>query len=180
MEDFNTYEYAATQKSEGKWKMRRILLLTAYVIYTAVYFVAIFVSKLIPLGALIPVTLWIIVFFTWRYVKPDYKYVIEKGTLTFYIAYGNKKKKALAPEMSFKVSSCEAIAPRQEIEAMANALFGIKVYSAVPSVNAADQYGALYKDESGNYCVFYFVATSQALKLLRFYNSKTVVTATAI
>ena len=59
MEDFNTYEYAATQKSEGKWRVRRMLLLLAYVLYTAAYFVAIFISKLIPLGALIPVTLWI-------------------------------------------------------------------------------------------------------------------------
>ena len=181
MEDFNTYEYAATQKSEGKWKTRRILLLLAYVLFTAVYFVVIFVSKFIPLGALIPVFLWILVFLTWRYVKPDYKYVIEKGTLTFYVAYGNnKKKKTLKPQMKFKVSTAEAIAPRAEIEAMANALAGIKTYSAIPSVNAADQYGALYKDETGSYCVFYFVATSQGLKLLRFYNSKTVVTQTAI
>ena len=180
MDDFNTYEYAATQKSEGKWRLRRILLLSAYVIYTAIYFVAIFLSKFIPLGALIPVTLWIIVFFTWRYVKPDYKYVIEKGTLTFFITYGNKKKKSVPPVMSFKISSAEAIAPRAEVEALANVLHGVKVYSAVPSLNAADQYGALYKDESGSYCVFYFVATSQGLKLLRFYNSKTVVTETAI
>lgn len=179
MEDFNTCEYAAAQKAEGKWRVYKILMLFAYVVYTAAYFLVIFKTKLIPLGALIPVTLWIIVFFTWRYVKPDYKYVVEKGTLTFYVTYGNKKKTP-KPKMSFKVSSAEAIAPRAEVEPMADALHGIKVYSAVPSVAAADQYGALYKDEEGKYCVFYFVATSQTLKLLRFYNSRTVVTATAV
>ncbi len=180
MEDFNTYEYAAAQKSEGKWRVRKVLLLLAYLIFTAIFFTVLFISKLIPLGALYPVAMWIIVFLTWRYVNPDYKYVIEKGTLTFYLAYGSKKRQSLKPQMSFKVSLAEAIAPRAEIEAKVNELHGIKVYSAIPSVSAADQYGAIYKDESGSYCVFYFVATSQALKLLRFYNSKTVVTTTDI
>lgn len=179
MDDFNTYEYAATQKSEGKWKIRKILLLCAYVLYTVAYFLIIFITKVIPLGALIPVTLWILVFFTWRYVKPDYKYVIEKGTLTFYVVYGNKKK-ALKAKMNFKVSGAEAIAPREEILKRVEEISGIKVYSAVPSVSAPDQYGAIFKDDDGGYAVFYFVATAQALKLLRFYNSKTIVTATAI
>ncbi len=179
MDDFNTYEYTAAQKPEGKWKARRLLMLLAYALYSATYLTVILITKVIPLGALIPVTLWIIVYFTWGFVNPEYKYLIEKGTLTYFVIYGNKKKE-LKAKMSFKVSYAEAIAPRAEIEALAKELADVKVFSAIPSVSAADQYGALYKDEEGQYCIFYFVATSQALKLLRFYNSKTVVTQTAI
>ena len=179
MDDFNTYEYAVAQKSEGKWKLRRTLMLLAYVLFVAAYFLVIVITKFFPLGALIPVALWILVHFTWRYVNPDYKYTIEKGTMTFYVVYGNKKKN-LKATMSLRVSAAEAIAPREEIEKRAADIPQIKVYSAVHTASAPDQYGVLYKEENGSYAVFYFIATAQALKLLRFYNSKTVVTATAI
>ena len=176
MDDFNTYEYAATQKSEGKWLIYRILLMALYISYTAGYFIFIFVTRMIPLGALIPVTLWIIIYFTWKYTKPDYKYVIEAGKLTFYVLYGNKKKRQKA---EIQISSAEKIAPVHDISDEISAFAPQNTYNALPSVNAADAYAALYKDEAGKRCVFYFVATAQALKLLHFYNSRTVVTKTA-
>lgn len=176
MDDFNTYEYAASQKTEGKWLIYRILLMTLYVLYTTGYFVFIFVTRMIPLGALIPVTLWIIIFFTWKYTKPDYKYIIEAGKLNFYVIYGNKKKHLKA---EIRVSSAEKIAPVSEISAEIADFSPEIVYSALPCSNASDAYALLYTNESGKKCVFYFVATEQALKLLRFYNSRTVVTKTA-
>ena len=176
MEDFNTYEYAATQKVEGKWLLYRILLISLYVIYTAAYFIIIFVTRMLPLGALIPVTLWIIIFFTWRYVKPDYKYTIESGTLTFTVIYVNKTKRK---KTVFKVSSAEKIAPVRDILEDIKAFSPELVYSALPSAHTADAHAALYKNSDGKRCIFYFVATAQALNLMRFYNSRTIVTKTA-
>ncbi len=176
MGDFNTYEYAATQKAEGKWLIYRILLMSLYALYTAGYFVFIFVTRMIPLGALIPVTLWIIIFFTWKYAKPDYKYVIKAGKLNFYLIYGNKKKHLKA---EIRISSAEKIAPVSNISSEIAAFAPEIVYSALPNQDAADAYAVLYKNENGKKCVFYFVATAQALKLLHFYNSGTEVTKTA-
>lgn len=175
--EFNTYEYSAQQKSEGKFLVRKILMLLLYLAFTTAYLVVIFVTRIIPLGALIPVFLWMLIFFTWRYVKPDYKYEIATGMMTFSVKYGNKKKGKTVTE--FKVSTAEKILPvatyGEEIAAFAPK----KVYSALPSQNATDAYAALYTDQNGDRCVFYFVATEQALKLLRFYNSRTVVVKTA-
>lgn len=176
MDDFNTYEYAASQKIEEKWLIYRILLMSLYVLYTTGYFVFIFVTRMIPLGALIPVTLWIIIFFTWKYTKPDYKYVIEAGKISFYVIYGNKKKHLKA---EIRVSSAEKIAPVSDISDEISTFAPEVVYSALPSRNATDAYAVLYKNGSGKKCVFYFVATAQALKLLHFYNSRTQVTKTA-
>ena len=174
--EFNTYEYSAQQKPEGKFRVRMILFLALYFLFSATYFVVIYITRVLPLGAILPIFLWMLIFFTWRYVKPDYKYEIVTGTLTFTVRYGNKRKGKVATE--FKVSSAHAIIPAADSEPTVKEFAPAKVYSALPSVSAADAYVALYTDKSGNKCAFYFVATEQALKLLRFYNSRTVVVKT--
>ena len=176
MEDFNTCEYGAEQKSEGKWKLLRTLVLVGYILLVLVYFVVLYIIRLLPLFAITPIWLWILCHFTWRYTKPDYRYFIEKGTFTFYVYYGKKSRKE---KTKFTVSSAEAIAPKDTLVEKIKEFNPVNIYSAVPSVKASDVYAVLYTDKNGKRCVLYFVATSTALKLLRFYNSKTVVTATA-
>lgn len=175
MDDFNYYEYGNEQKPEGKFRNLKIFLLCLYFAYPIAYFGVIAYTRIFPLGALIPVTLWILIYFTWRYVKPDYRYVIESANMKFFICYGKKTKNLM---FEFKISKAEAIAPKKELEEAIKAFKPQITFNALPSVSAADQYAMLFTDEKGKRCVFYFVATSQALKLIHFYNSKTVVTAT--
>ena len=78
------------------------------------------------------------------------------------------------------ISSADAIAPAAELEEKIREFSPTHVYSAVPSEKAQDVYAALYTDNRGKKCVIYFVATSSALKLLHFYNSRTVVTKTVV
>jgi len=177
MDDFNTYEYAAEQKSEGKWKLARILLLSSYVLFVAAYFLVLYKIRLIPLFAITPIIVWILVFFTWRYTKPDYRYTIEKGSFSFYVCYGKKTKRK---KTEFAISSAEAIAPADSLKDKIQQFAPQKSYSSVPSVKSGDIYAALYTDSKGKKCVLYFVATERALKLLRFYNSRTEVTKTAV
>ena len=178
MDDFNTYEYAAEQKSEGKYKLIKTLVLLGYFLFAAAYAIVFAAILMIPqVIAVLPIFIWMLVFFTWKYTKPDYRYVIEHGDMNFYVYYG-KKKKGGKPVASFKVSSASAIAPKAELT---DAIREAKVkhtYSAIPSASASDVYAALFTNARGESCVFYFVATAQALKLLRFLNSKTVVTKT--
>lgn len=81
--ELNTYEYSAEQKTEGKWLVYKLLLVSAYIAYTLIYLALIIKTGFVPLGALIPLTLWIIIFFTWRYTSPDYTYTVLSGELTF-------------------------------------------------------------------------------------------------
>jgi len=180
MDDFNTYEYAAEQKIEGKFKTVRILVLLGYILFAAAYAIVFAAILMIPqVIAVLPIFVWMLVFFTWKYTKPDYRYVIEHGDMTFTVVYG-KKKGSKKPACSFKVSGAEAIAPKADLQDAIRDWHPKHVYSAVPSASSTDVYAALFTDNGGNKCVFYFVATAQALKLLRFLNSRTVVTATAI
>ena len=175
MDDFNTYEYAAEQKSEGKWKMTRIIVLLSYLLLIVAYFVVLYIIRLIPLFAITPIWVWILCHFTWRYTKPDYRYFIEKGTFTFYVCYGKKSKKK---KTEFTISSAEAIAPKDSLKDKIREFAPNNIYSAVPSVKSTDVYAALYKDAKGKKCIIYFIATSKALKLMHFYNSRTEVTKT--
>ena len=177
MDDFNTYEYAAEQKSEGRWKLARILVFSSYVLFVATYFLVLYIIRLIPLFAITPIIVWILVFFTWRYTKPDYRYFIEKGEFSFCVFFGKKTKKK---KTEFKISSAEAIAPADSLKEEIRTFAPQKIYSAVPSINSTDVYAALYTDKKGNKCVLYFVATERALKLLHFYNSRTKTTKTAV
>ena len=171
------YEYTVAQKSEGKWKIRKCLMLTAYFVYTLAYFLAIYISRIIPLGALIPVTLWILIFFTWRYVKPEYQYKINEAILTFNIIYGSRTKKKVT---AFKICDAEHILPLAEAETIMRDYAPKITYNALPSNQCTDAYAILYKDEMGTPCAFLFKATEQGLKSLRFYNSKTIVRKTEV
>lgn len=177
MDSFNTCEYTVAQKTEGKWLAFKILAVVAYVAYAVAYFVAIYITKLIPLGALIPVTLWVIVFFTWRYVSPEYKYVIESGKLIFTVIYGSRTEKK---RTVIKISAAKAIAPKDALLESVAKFAPERVYSAIPSKKASGAYAVLYFDDRGKRCVFYFMPAANALKLLHFYNSDTVITETEL
>ena len=172
MDNFNTYEYGAEQKNEGKWRIYRLLLISAYILFAVAYFLAIYISRIFPLGALIPVFLWILVHFTWRYVKPDYKYTVEAGYFTFTKIYASRIKKEVA---RFLISSAIEIAPSEAIRTSLNTVKKKNAHSAIPERNAENQYTAIYNNERGEVCAVNFVATKECLKLMRFYNSKTVV-----
>ena len=180
MEEFNTYEYSVEHsKKDKKLKLKKTLLLIFYTVYciTGLTFAAV-----APVGALVatfialvPVSCWIISFFTWRYVKPEYVYSMTSGVLTFTILYGNRTKKKI---FETKIASAETVAPyteksKHDIEKYApkNEYFGVS------SLTSPDAYYMLFQNDKGENCVYYFEATARALKILRFYNQKTEVTA---
>lgn len=172
--EINSYEYSVAQKREGKWIIYKLALVLAYLAYVAAYFAVIIRTGFVPLGALIPVTLWIIVFFTWRYTSPDYKYAVRSGMLSFTICYGGRSEK-LAFEAH--IADATAIVPLCEAkEALARAK---RRYSALPCSGAADAYAFLF-EKDGKSCVFIFKATRDALKILHFYNDKTKITPTEL
>ncbi|MBO5879210.1 MAG: hypothetical protein J6Q68_01490 [Clostridia bacterium] len=171
-------EYTVSQKSEGKWRLFRWLLVLSYIAFVGIYFVIIYTTKFFPLGALIPVFLWILIFFTWKYSKPDYKYVIGEAHVTFYRVIGKKAKEVV----KIKISEAAYIGPLED------ALMSIKDFlpkitrSFLPSAKCENNYIILYKNENtilpGIEKEFseavIFQITDEAARCLRFYNKATV------
>ncbi len=168
--DNNIHEYACTQKCEGKWILFKFLLAFFYVAYTVAYMYAIIKTRFFPLGALIPVTLWIIIHYTWRYTSPDYKYTIGAGMLTFYVSYG----KTAHEKFKLHISDAIMIAPRDKIDLRNEGIRINKTYNALPSKSESDSYSAVFKKET-KVCIFHFKVTRDTLKALHYYNKSTVI-----
>lgn len=178
MADLQNYEFVVSQKAEGKWLFYRIFAVVGYVLFVLVFFTVGFISRLgVPMLALTPIFLWILVFFTWRYTCPEYELTTVSNTLHFAIVYGNRTRR---PQMEVEFRQMLKIAPLDEAgEAELARYSPEKVYCAVSSMDAPDIYYAVWEMGEGekqkHYAVLYFEATAQMLKICKYYNSRATV-----
>lgn len=77
----NYTEYTYDKKAEGKTLFLKWLLIFGYVSFVVLFFLACYITRIIPLFAICPVVTWIIVFFTWRLVSYDVYYTFEHGRM---------------------------------------------------------------------------------------------------
>lgn len=169
----NYTEYAVKQRAEGKYFIRRVLLVVLYVVYTfsfAGFFL--FGPLRIPmLVALLPVTLWILIFFTWRYASVEHEYMIASGTITFVDIYGGRSRRVL---FSCDVKDMMQVAPLpQPYDAV---LTGVQsVIDLRGSKDTPDGYFFTVKNNAGKKTAVLFEATEKAVKIMKYYNPVTVV-----
>ncbi len=177
MESYNGYEYTIDQKREGKLKTQSLLLILLYVAFAGGLAGGLAAAKLVPIIAVVPVLLYILVLLTWRYVQVSYTYSVETGGFKLVKGYGAKLK---APQCEFRLKECSLIAPLAESEAALADFAAETVYDARPSVGAPDAYLLLVTDKDGKKLAVKLQATSEALKTFKYYNSGTVVRETRV
>ena len=183
MNEFSTYEFAVKQRIEGKWILARIAMISLYALFVGAWLLLGFsFSLIVQLLALIPITTWILVFFTWRYVAVEYEYSITSGELTFSKIFGNRSRRTV---LHIKLRDAVRIAPLDNAEesARATAYTPEREFSAISSLRAPDIYYILFehaaRDGKKRRAILYFEATGRALQICRFYNpSSTVMTKT--
>lgn len=166
----STYEYAVEQKAEGKFRLMKIGFMALYILYPLVLLIIVSMLQIFQLFALVIVTEWMLVYFTWCYTKPEYEYSVTSGKVTFSIIYGKRSRKE---KLTFTIKECLQIAPATEREWVEKLeLYAPEVtYSALSCNDTPDKYYAAFESEDGKRCVFYFEATEKMLKLCRNYNS---------
>ena len=172
----STYEYTVEQKPEGKFRLMKIGFLSLYILYPVIFMAVLFIIQLFQLFALVVVTEWMLVYFTWKYTKPEYEYSVTSGRVTFSVIRGKRSRKEM---LTFAIKDCLKIAPATDGDfiAMLEQYDPEITYSAVSSVDSPDKYYAAFENAEGKRCVFYFEATEKMLKLCRNYNSShTVIT----
>ena len=86
------YEYVVTPKMTPTLRMKKILFIALYILWGGgLLVVGSTVGKLfLPLLAFIPVTLWMLIFFTWKYTKVAYEYSFWSGELKVNRMFGEK------------------------------------------------------------------------------------------
>ena len=177
MSDFNFFEHAVVEKAEGKQKTSKLLCRLGLLAVCAV----LFIIPLIIFAALAIISFILdaaIIFFFWKYFDRENVYTIEGSTITFSRTrggfFGDKAGKKKVFDVMIK--DFREIAPRTaEADAQLQADGYTKVYMFAPHSTSADQYYATF-EQNGQKCVVYFQAVEKSLKLLKYYNSNTIVT----
>ena len=164
--EVNSYDYTVDKKPEGSYKMKRALMIGAYVLYCLIFLVVIIWTRIIPLGALIPLTLYIFYLCTWRFVSIEYKYTVESGLLTLYTVYGSRNKKKMA---EIRIKEAKAIVPVQSHAGKIADFEPKQIYDGRSSKDSADGYAILYYEEEKP-AVIYIDAPEQSVKVLHYYN----------
>ena len=111
MDSPNYAEFSYEKKSVGKNKLYRMLLIVSYVLFAILFFVVCYLSGLIPVFAIAPIFVWMLVFFTWRLVSYDMYFEFRSGTLTLGKIRVRKSGRLKKPMLTVTVKDAEEIAP---------------------------------------------------------------------
>jgi len=167
------FEYAVSEAKSKTLLFKRLTLIALYCLWAGGWlFVGFWFEFIVPLLALIPLTLWIIVWLTWPLTQIEYEYSFFSGVLSVYRIMGSRHRKKLA---EITIRDLSALYPcDEEYAAKINAYGEEKTVFAASSTQAPNLFAALWCDEDGAKCILYFELNEKALKILKFYNSSAV------
>lgn len=174
MSDFESYEYIIIPKKDAKNRLKRALFIVLYLFFIIGWLFFGLLSKiLVPLLALIPLTTWMLVFFTWRYVNVEYEYGVESGVITFSKIFGGRSRRRV---LQFDLRDAERILPLNEhgTQRLLDDFAPSKEYSFINTPDNPDSLVALCVDEDGNRLAISFTADSRLHKLIKIYNSSAI------
>ncbi len=169
-----TYEYVVSPRKQAKWKWKRVGMIALYIVYVITLLaVGIRARLLIPLLTFVPLSTWILIWLTWRYVSVEYEYSLTGGVMTLSRILGGRSRKT---EAEIRIKEMHMIAPFEgEYIKQAEAYAPERTIDFTADLQHPDVFFALYETSEGRRGILYFEATDQALKILKYYNSATVV-----
>lgn len=175
MNEFSTYEFVVSQRSDGLLKAKKITAVCCYIAFGLLLFTLLFISKLFQLIALLPIAEWLLIFLTWRYLNVDFEYSMTSGVITFTKIYSNRTRRQI---LKLTIKDIKEIAPYTD-EAITHleALLLKDDHIHVSSMAAPDIYYAVFENDKDKLEVVYFEATAKALSIFKFYNSSTKIVA---
>ncbi|MBR2354584.1 MAG: hypothetical protein IKA76_08800 [Clostridia bacterium] len=155
----SAYEY--TVACEGRRKtLSRLILLTVYAIWVIAFFtMGVLTRILLPLLCFIPLTLCILVFFTWRLTKKEIKLSFLAGRMTVIRQFDGKNQKKLA---EVPIKEIETVKPYDASDV--SLLHGKHVIHALKNDSEEGAYLALFGQTA-----LLFEANEKALKILKYY-----------
>ena len=85
------YEYIVTEQKGRANRARRVLLILGYVLYILILLMlGVTIRLIVPFLCLMPLSLWILVFFTWRFTQTEYRISFQGGILTVTRFFGGR------------------------------------------------------------------------------------------
>ena len=154
----NHAEYTVLQKAEGHVLRLRILFVFLYILFGVSYVAISLWISIVQIIAILPLLLWILAHFTWRYVSLEHSLTISEGTLTVTdILKDGKKIKRL------KIVLAEAESLK---EIPAETASNVTVYDFRGDIHASGAYCITFK-ENGKTAMLYLRTTPDFLRILK-------------
>ena len=163
------FEYTIAEANNKALKTKKTLFIAGYVLYVLVVF-AILTSINPYLIALVPVTLWMVIWLTWRFTQVEYEYSFFSGALTVSRVLGNRTRKKL---IEVRIQKFSAVFQANELnQSKIEAFAPENTIYAVSEATAENIWVALWEDaDSGKHQALYFEPNEKAIKILKYYNA---------
>ena len=173
MNEFQSYEYTIKQRCEGIVLAKRICLIAIYMLCVLILLGLGFITRIfVPFLALVPLCMWILIYFTWRYVDVEFELSLVSGTLTLSKIFGGKSRKRIFETC---IKDMVAILPHTEENYEKVLRFSPTVeYRALSSDSSENAYFALFLSEKEEKAVLFFEPDGEngkILKIMKFYNA---------
>lgn len=163
------YECAVAQKKTAAVVLRRIFLLVLYALWgVACVLLGLRFDLLLLSLELCALTLWTLIWLTWRLTHTDYEYQMLDGELSVYRISGGRSRRRLC---SVSVRDMTAVYPcTDEYTARIAGTPVARRFFAASSRDAEDLYVAFWNDEKKGSIALYFEPDERLCRLLRQYN----------
>ncbi len=168
------YEYVVSEKRAPAVIAKKVTLVLLYVLWAAsCLIVGAWIKLILPLLAFIPISIWILVFLTWRYTQVEYEYSFFSGNLTVSRILGGRSRKRL---FSLTLKELEAVYPNTEDYAERIAALEVdRTLFALSHPDATEGvWAALWQDEKKKKTLAWLELNEKAIKQIRFYNATAI------
>ncbi len=156
------FEYTVEKKGK-RMNVRKILLILCYIAWIiAVFAVGIRIRLILPLLCFVPLSLWIIIFFTWRFTKEEMKITLFGGTMTVTRMYDGKNPKKIA---EIKIKDIERL--RLYSSAYLASQKPSNIIYATGNESCEGAYLLIWKDTAAVMDI-----NEKAMKIIKYYNSE--------
>ena len=165
------FEYTVAEANNKALKTKKTLFVVAYVLYAvAIFGIGSMTKLMLPFMCFIPLSLWVIVWLTWRFTQVEYEYSFFSGELTVNRILGNRTRKTLT---KVRIQQLSAVFPASELnQSKIEAFAAETTIMAVSEAIAEGIWVALWNDaESGKRMALYFEPNEKAIKILKYYNA---------
>lgn len=168
------YEYSVAEAKTKKLLLKKLLFVAAYVLYCAtVLIVGVIVKLILPILCFIPLSLWIIIFLTWRFTQVEYECSFFSGNLTVSKILGGRSRKKLC---EVRLRDLAAVFPYEDVNvSRAESFKAEKTVFATSDMGTESLYIALWTDtDSGKRMMLLFEPNEKAIKIIKYYNMSAI------
>lgn len=164
------YECVVRQERTARLIALRVALVVFYVLWTLgnVAVVLLYKNLFGLIAIVLPLSLWLLIFLTWRRTSVEYEYSIFGGTLTVCRILGGKSRKEL---VTLSIRELSLVIPYDDdhFQPITNFDAKKKIF-AVSSLDAPELYVLLWK-EDGEKKFLCIEPDEKVIKLLRYHNA---------